>query len=294
MKILLTGGAGFVGSHLDDGLRADGHSVFVVDRLDFGVCGTRHPNMQIDTFDMVHADYDGIDVVVHCAAHADVSRNWIGPKEGDGRAERGRCMRENLTATQDILEKARHISHFVLLSTCAVYGDFHNGTEERAYESSSPYAASKLAAESIVQAFSFARDFSYHAIRLGCVVGSRYHHGHVADFVKMAKLGQLTPRNNGMGLKSFVHVADVVDAVRLMVNSDQVPSGVYNVVNSEPWCPRDTQRVMGCEADWPNNTHGWTGDPMAIASGDKLGAHYRPHRSIESGVRDALTSLGWP
>lgn len=284
MRILVTGGCGFVGSHIVDAL-VDGNEVDVIDRLDWGAqWANEHAYLIAQQLQTI--PQQNVDLVVHCAAHADVSRNW------DSMLERSKCWSDNVDATMHLLERLPQRTHVIFLSTCAVYGDTPLGTEEEACTATSPYAASKLAGEALVQAYGHARKSRWHVLRLGCVVGNRYHHGHVADFVRMAKLGQLRPRNNGQSTKSFVHVADVVDAVQTCIRQD-VPNGVYSCIG-EPWSPRDTVRVMGAEAIWPDNTHGWIGDPMAIASQTKLAPWFIPERRIEAGVRDALKSLGWP
>ncbi len=292
MKILVTGCGGFVGSHIAATLIEQGHEVRGIDNGSMGVdftptgCFTTHGNLE-DLKEIPPAD-----LIVHCAARADVSENWA------GRHERDELYTSNIVGTAELLEAAEG-TPVVFLSTLAVYGDSEDCVEDKACKATSPYAASKLAGEALVQAYAFRYQRPWHVLRLGCVVGSHYHHGHVADFVDGVNAArqagrQFTPRNNGETRKSMVHVLDVVDAVRMAI-SGELPQGLYNVAGG-PWSPRDTIRVMGAENDvvWPENTHGWVGDPMAVAGAGYLKSMgWAPRRGIEQGVREALEGLGW-
>ncbi len=300
MRILVTGGAGYVGSHICDTLLAAGHEVGSLDSLVSGVDNTPEGCAYAIRADLTAIeDFGNPELIVHCAAYADVSANWAeGPR---GVLERSRLMTSNVASVYALLEGAKRVP-IIFLSTCAVYGDTERRARESdACEATSPYAASKLSGEALIQAYCFENQTPWHVLRLGCVVGSRYHHGHVADFVRMGQEargdgGVIQPRNNGATRKSFIHVADVARAVELLANRESpVKSGVYNCV-SDVWSPRDTIRTMGAESytEWPENTHGWTGDPMAVASNQRLReAGWTPQHTIENGVREALASLGW-
>ncbi len=227
-------------------------------------------------------------MVVHAAARADIAKNWRGV------TERKRLLDSNVLGTAALLEACADIP-VVFLSTLAVYGDAEGCHEGNACTATSPYAASKLAGEALVQAYAFKSGRPWHVLRLGCVVGARYHHGHIADFVRMGRAGQIEAQSNGYGHKSHVNVLDVASAVMACVRGDVV-SGVFNVAGGS-WSPRDTIRVMRADetTTWAVNKHGWVGDPMANASNAKLiAAGWRPSHTIEGGVRDALNSLGWP
>jgi UDP-glucose 4-epimerase len=192
----------------------------------------------------------------------------------------------------------------IFFSTGAVYGNDPDGKEEEAQIATSPYAASKAAGEAIVEAYCHKWQKSFHIIRPGCVVGSRYHHGHIADFVKQAKAdGALRALSNGYGAKSFVHVADVVNAVLMMLFPSRIPSGVYNVASKTLWRPRDTVEVMraldidnaALKVSWAEDPYGWTGDSLATLNTAKLAAFgWQATHRIERGVEEALTGLGWP
>lgn len=295
MRVLVTGAAGFIGSHICDKLLEQGADVVGLDDLSAGNNFTPKGVRLLETcaLEDYNVAYD-VDVIVHAAAIADVSRNW------HNEDERSNIMSANVDGTYRLLESHNEDAkkpRVVFLSTCAVYGDTYGASEHDAVTATSPYAASKIAGEALVQAYAYKWGTSWHALRLGCVVGSRYRHGHIADFVKMAREGFISAKSDGMGHKSFVHVNDVVSAVMGCVR-DEYTAGVYNCVTGT-WCPKDTVRLMCREpitkwAEGPTAHRGWVGDPIAIASNSKLtNAGWRPTHSIHNGVTEALRDLGW-
>ncbi len=301
MKVLVTGGAGFIGSHIVDKLIEQQCEVYLYDNFSAeqtniapGVKSTRTGDLaRISSVPM------GCDAIVHCAARADVASNWRNAEE------RQRMWASNIEGTTALLEVSRGIPT-VMLSTLAVYGDNPDCQENEACRATSPYAASKLAGEALLQAYAFEAKTPWHVLRLGCVMGARYHHGHIADFVTRAKQVRrdfrncitscIAPLSDGRISKSAVHALDVADAVYLALRGT-ISSGVYNTATG-PWSPRDTIREMGCESvtEWPvDRPHGWVGDPMAVANSAKLrAAGWVPRRSVAQGVREALVSLNWP
>jgi nucleoside-diphosphate-sugar epimerase len=210
---------------------------------------------------------DSIDALVHCGAYADVSRNW------DSRKERDKVWENNVSGTRKLLENTK-IERVVFISTLAV-------NEEIV----SPYAASKIAGEALVRAYAP----KWTILRLAAAVGEGYHHGHISDFVRMAKTEEgIRARSNGHPKRSSVHVLDVADAVceALKQKDSKYDAGNIRELSGGEWSPRDTVRLMGCEAQWAEGDFGWKGDVAPLAPKNCP-------RSIESGVRDALVSLGW-
>ena len=297
MRVCITGVAGFVGHHIAKAFIYAGHSVFGVDDLqarvdmtprgvDFLKKNTRHLGLH---------DLKGVDFVVHAAARADVSMNW------EATAERSKLWLENIEGTIGLLEVMPETAGIVFFSTGAVYGDTSlgfPGEEADACVATSPYAASKLAGEALVQAYCYKRNVPWCVFRPGCIVGEGLHHGHAADFVNaVKKTGKIHAKNDGYAKKSFVHVLDVADAcVAVATDREHIPD-IHNLTK-EPWSWRDTVAVMRkmrpdipFEVTYEERMHGWVGDPMAILSPARC--FIAPRRTVEEGVMDALISLGW-
>lgn len=298
MRVLVTGAKGFVGSHIAYAMAEDSHNVTSYDSGAAGVDFLSSPPGRgvIENIDAHLLGAEELlqgrhfDQVIHCAARADIASNW------NNVGERERMWRDNIDSTSSLLE-ATPRTPVLFLSTLAVYGDEDNCLEDEALIATSPYAASKIAGEAMVQAYLNEFEVPWHVFRLGCVVGPHYHHGHVADFVRQGEKHDVRPLSDGRAHKSFVHVADIVQAVRMAVNgSDRLPKGVYNLSGGS-WCPRDTIRVLGYDGvtTWPENKpKGWIGDPMASAHSQRLRSMgWTPRYGIKNGIYEAAEGLGW-
>lgn len=302
MRIVVSGGAGFVGSSIVRRLIAGGHHVLVVDDLSTGkvanlegvACDFHHANVR-----KAYSSFDHADAIVHAAAYPDVSQNWV------SRRERERQWDANATTVFEVLELVPRGCRFILLSTCSVYAG--GGPVDSVYASgpidectlpraTSPYAASKLAAEALVSAYDHAERICGISLRLVNVVGPRYHHGHLADFVRGARVGHVHALDDGKKAKTFVHVEQVADTVleHLTVQT----RGAYNVFGAE-WSWRDSVDVMRrlrpdliWELTCEKRASGWIGDPESLivrGTRGQAGSQY----TIEHGVAQALESLGW-
>jgi UDP-glucose 4-epimerase len=292
MRIALTGAAGFVGSTIARHLLLQRHSVLAIDNLSTGKIENVPPGCDWNAKDAAEADYSACDAIVHAAAYPDVSQNWVNPDE------RTRQWMSNADLTRRVLDRAPKDCIFVLLSTCSVYG---GGTvdERSVLRSTSPYAASKIAAEALVQAYTEAGRVHGRILRLVNVVGPRYSHGHVADFVRQVRAtGEIRALDDGWKRKSFVHADDVARAVQFVVEARRAER-VINVSSPCVWSWRDTAAVMQAMSkrhipiQHDDKPSGWIGDPDELVVGSALGPlFYRG--SIVNGVWQALAGLGWP
>ena len=218
MKALVTGGAGFIGSHLVDGLIQEGHEVHVLDNLISGSAGNVHPDAALHVMDIRD---DGIgqllaelkpDYVFHHAAQVDVQRSIRNPAEDAG---------INLIGTINLLEGCAEakVKKVIYASSCALYGDSpHPLTEEgHPMQPTSYYGISKGTPELYLQVYAELHGLRYSALRYANVYGPRQtakgEGGVIAIFLNRMRQGKpLIVFGDGRQSRDFVYVKDVVRA----------------------------------------------------------------------------------
>jgi UDP-glucose 4-epimerase len=229
---IVTGGAGFIGSHLVDALLADGHQVTVVDDLSSGSARLVSDAADLRVLDIVEqralvelAAAVKPATIFHLAAQASVVASVEDP---------GRDCDVNVRGTLNVLEAAARCGAPVVFTSTggALYGDAapRPTPEDRTPAPLSPYGASKWAAEAYVRTWSLSHEVPHAVCRLGNVYGPRQSpHGEagvVAIFSHHLHTGR-RPRLYGHGkpTRDYIYVADVVSAMRAAAGK----SGVYNV-----------------------------------------------------------------
>lgn len=218
MRALVTGGAGFVGSHLVDRLVSDGWGVIVVDDLSNGSLNNLSNCMRDIRFlkrDISEPDWensiDGVDVVFHLACWPR-SRSFKQPLDD---------VRVNLMGVVNVLEYARkYVPRVVFSSNSGIYDSSIQPIRENNPENpTTPYDVDKLASEHMIKAYHQAYGVPYTIFRFATVYGPRQRVSSewnpvVATFIETLKIGK-TPYVTGDGkqTRDFIYVADIVDAL---------------------------------------------------------------------------------
>ena len=243
MKVLVTGGAGFIGSHLVSRLVARGDEVRVFDDFSTGkranLAGLES-QVEIVEGDLcrpeqIHAATRGAELVFHQAARTSVPRSIQDPLK---------TWSVNVAGTRNVLLAARseEVNRVVVASSSSVYGD--NGALPRRESATpapiSPYAASKLVAE--LHAVEFSREYSLETVMLRYFNafgpkqdGATQYAAVIPRFLAAAAAGEPLPiHGDGTQMRDFTYVADVVEANLLAAEAPGVSARAINVAGGRP------------------------------------------------------------
>lgn len=302
MNCIVTGGAGFIGSHLVDLLAAGRHNVTVIDSMVAGRMSNIEKNLDKITF--VSADllkdgwqkhFAGADRVYHIAADPDVR----------GSARKSfEVYENNVTATIRVLEamKEHGVKEIVFTSTSTVYGEASVIPTPETYSPMIPisvYGASKLACEAMISSYAATYGWKAWVYRFANIVGARSTHGIIYDFVQKLRANPKELEILGDGRQSKSYLA-VENCVKAMIFAPEVSNNTFNFFNigSEDWV--NVKRIaeliveeMGLENvrfNFTGGDRGWVGDvPLMRLGVDKLRAlGWDPEITSEESVRRAI------
>ncbi|SNZ06310.1 UDP-glucose 4-epimerase [Natronoarchaeum philippinense] len=299
-RVLVTGGAGFIGTHLVDRLLADGNDVVVVDNLSNSTRDRVPDDAEFVEADLTDPDaLDGvltgeIDLVVHLAASKVV--NVDDPHQQ---------FHDNTRMTTNLLDAMAEagVDRIAYTSSSTVYGEAPRPTPEdyAPLEPISAYGTSKLADEGLLSVQAHSHDFSVWTFRFANIVGPGLRGAVIPDFVE--KLDEdpetLTILGDGRQEKSYMHVTDCVDAmVHVIAHADQ-PVNAYNLgtrtTTSVDRIAAIVADEMGIDPDheYTGGDRGWTGDvPKMRLSIEKLAAlGWEPELSSDEAVRRSAREL---
>jgi UDP-glucose 4-epimerase len=264
--MLVTGGAGFIGSHLVDRLLAEGHAVVVVDDLSLG--SARHVSPAARLVEMDCAALAFVDLVrglspariYHLAANSDIRAGAADPTVD---------LRRTLQTTLSVLEATRvaGVRQLVFASTSAIYGELAGPLAEDAgpLRPVSHYGAAKLASEAWISSYGSLHGLEAWVFRFPNVVGPRLTHGVIHDFLRRlaADPSALVVLGDGSQTKPYLHVDDLLDAVHLATAG---PPGVWNIAGVGETSVRSiAERCVaavapGAAIRYGTGDRGWVGD----------------------------------
>ena len=243
MRVLVTGGAGFIGSHVVDKLQAGGHQPRIFDL----VASPHHADVDTVLGDLCDPDavaraLDGCDAVLHLAAVADVDQVAKDPAQAD---------HVNVRGTQTLLDRARaaQISRFVYASTIWVYGD---AAGPEAVDEDAPlglpkhvYTATKIAGEMYTTSYGELYGLEWTILRFGIPYGPRARPTAVVPaFTAKALAGQpLTIAGDGTQSRRFVYVEDLAEGC-VAALAPVAANRIYNLVGRENTSVRGIARAV--------------------------------------------------
>ena len=277
MKILVAGGAGFIGSHLIDRLLELGNDVVCADKLIMGAQNIEHlkDNEHFRFYDLELSDQESVDrlfeengfeVVYHLAANSDIQK---------GDKEPSIDFNDTLLTTRTILEAMRKydVKKLFFASTSAVYGemlDVKLNEETGGIKPVSYYGGAKLASEALISSYTSMCDMSVVIFRFPNVIGPRLTHGAVFDFIRKLRRNphELEILGDGTQCKPYIYVLDLVEAIIKLTEEFKPGEEVYNIsVIGEGTTVTNIARIVveelglkDVEFRYTGGDRGWKGD----------------------------------
>jgi len=309
MKVLVTGGAGFIGSHLVDKLVDKGYSVRVVDNLSSGRLENLEKHVGVDTIELIVGDLKDpqvafrsvkdVDVVFHFAANPEVRVSTTNPEIH---------FNENVVATFNLLEAMRKkgVKEIVFASSSSVYGEPEKIPvgEDAPIRPVSVYGASKASCENLIHAYSKLYGIKAVILRYANVIGPRLRHGVVWDFIAKLrrKPKKLEILGDGKQIRSYIYIDDAVEATILAWEKSSNHFEIFNIA-SEDWITVDevanevikVMKLDSVEKIYKPVLHGvgWPGDVKHIALDITrlLMLKFKPRTNSLEAVRETVKHL---
>jgi UDP-glucose 4-epimerase len=308
----VTGAAGFIGSNFVDRLLCDGEVIVGYDNLSTGMpeflaSASRYRNFTfvqgdlLDTRRLTEA-MRGASRVVHLAANADVRFGLVQP---------GKDLEQNTIATFNVLEamRANNVREIAFSSTGSIYGEpaVVPTPEDAPFPmQTSLYGASKLACEGMIAAYAEGYGIKARIFRFVSILGQRYSHGHVFDFMMQLANNQnkLHVLGDGKQRKSYLHIDDCIEAMLLALNTGDEQIAIFNLGTNEVCRVLDSidwivgRLKLSPQLSFSGGRQGWVGDnPLIHLDTSRIrGLGWRPKSSIREAIEltvDWLDANRW-
>lgn len=269
MKALVTGGAGFIGSHLVRKLLERNDEVICVDNFTLGNENNikefrNNTNFKFYEIDIDDTDKfcdlindDDIDIIYHLAANSDIQKGGKNPDVD---------FRDTFMTTRSALEFARtkQIKNFFFSSTSAVYGEIvdQNISEETGeLKPISYYGGAKFASEAFISSYTYMNDLNTIIFRFPNVIGPNLTHGVIYDFSKKLELSpnELVILGDGTQTKPYIYVIDLVDAILEFTETIKPGVEVFNVGVESATSVKTIADIVCKELGYENVEYKFTG-----------------------------------
>jgi len=309
MKNLVSGGAGFIGSHLCDHLLAWGDEVHALDNLSLGRMENVAHHLDNRKFRFIRADLldveplralfeaERYDAVFHLAANSDIRRSCH---------ETDLDLRQTFLTTYNVAECARRsgVREILSMSSSTVYGPHDKPLAETTgpLHPVSLYGAAKLASEGFLTAYASLFDIAVWIFRLPNVVGARLTHGCVRDFVERLQKDptQLLILGDGSQHKPYLHVKDLIDAMMLAWEHSHDRINCFNIAADGTTSVREIARIVieemglrNVRIEYTGEERGWPGDvPHFQYDSSKIrNLGWKARHTAEEAIREAVRSM---
>lgn len=311
MKTLVTGGAGFIGSHLTEALLKKGYSVSVLDNLSSGHRQNLSGIQRSYDLNFIAGDcrspsdieraLKNVDTVFHFAANPEVRLDIADPKT---------CYEQNIEATYVLLQSIRrsNVKTIVFASSSTVYGEAAIIPTPENYGPMKPisiYGASKLACEALVSSYCYSFKKKGVIVRPANMIGPRSTHGVILDFIHKLEKNpkELEILGDGTQTKSYLYIDDCVDAIMKAYESTKEPVEIFNVGSEDQTNVTEIAHTVINEMKLENvklkytggvdGGRGWIGDVknmlLDINKLKKLG--WKPKLNSRQAVRETAKHL---
>lgn len=313
MKILVAGGAGFIGSHLIDKLLSEGNEIICADKLIFGDNDIKHLRndkelnesgkfrfyeMELANQENVDCLFDEnkIDAVYHMAANSDIQK---------GGKEPSIDFNDTLLTTRVLLEGMRkaNVKNMFFASTSAVYGEMLDVELTETTGGIKPvsyYGGAKLASEALISSYVSMCDMNVIIFRFPNVIGPRLTHGAVFDFIRKLRKNphELEILGNGTQCKPYIYVLDLVEAIVNLTHEFNPGEEVFNIsvesggttVTHIAEIVVDVMGFDNVEFNYTGGDRGWKGDvPRFSYNISKvLSTGWKPKHTSDESVRQTV------
>lgn len=301
MKALVTGGAGFIGSHLTELLLKEGHEVIVLDNCSTGrLENIKHldgaENLQVEVVDIrdyeaIKTFFEGVDWVFHLAALADIVPSIVNPVG---------YYQSNVDGTMNVLEASRHagVKRFVYTASSSCYGipDEYPTNEKSEIRPQYPYALTKYLGEELVMHWNLVYKLPAVSLRLFNVYGPRSRtsgtYGAVFGVFLAQKLADkpFTVVGDGTQTRDFTYVGDVAKAFYAAARSD-VSGKIFNVGSGNHYSVNRLVELLGGDVTYIPKRPGEPDCTFADTAEILKNLDWKPEVSFEEGVSIMLQNI---